>query len=149
MEKGILTITAYNNDKSQHQRRWLTVKSDVTQGVYIVKTASYILPNQAVREEERNGEKDHHRAPEECQNMLTIHPDRVAVAGEADNGPSGNKKDSVSKKHLGSNHDTVGVAPDSEDRSLPPPDWHNANTQVGTPRVRSCDNTREAGLGVR
>ena len=28
--------------------------------------------------------------------------------GEADNGPSENKKDSVPKEHLGSKHDTVG-----------------------------------------
>ena len=81
--------------------------------------------------------------------MRTIHPDRVAVAGEEDNGPSENKKDLVPKEHLGSKHGTVGLAPDSEDRSLPPPDWQNANTQVGTPRVCTCDNTREAGLGVR
>lgn len=102
-----------------------------------------------MREEERNGERGHHPAPEECQNMLTIHPDRVAVAGQGDNGPSENKKDSVPKEHLGSKHDTVGLAPDSEDRSLPPPDWQNANTQEGTPHVCTCDNTREAGLGVR
>ena len=71
------------------------MKSDVTQGVYVVKSGSYILPNQAVREEERNGERGHHPAPEECQNILIIHPDRVAGAGAADNGPSENKKDSV------------------------------------------------------
>ena len=69
------------------------MKSDVTQGVYIVKTGSYSLPNQAEREEERTGERDHHPAPEGCQNMRTTHPDRVAVAGEADNEPSENKKD--------------------------------------------------------
>ena len=98
-----------------------------------------------MREEEHNGERDHHPAPEESQNIPTIHPDRVAVAGEADNGPSENKKDSVPKEHLGSKHDSVGLAPDSEDRSL----WRNANTQVGIPRVCTCDNTREACLGVR
>ena len=102
-----------------------------------------------MREEEHNGERDHHPAPEESQNIPTIHPDRVAAAGEADNGPSENKKDSVPKEHLGSKHDSVGLAPDSEDRSLPPPDWRNANTQVGIPRVCTCDNTREACLGVR
>ena len=118
------------------------MKSDVTQRVYIVKTGSYILPNQAGREEERNGEK-------ECQNTRTIHPDRVAVAEEADNEPSKNKKDSVPREHLGSKHGTLELAPDSENRSLPPPDWQNADTQEGTPRVCTCDNTREAGLGVR
>ena len=71
----------------------------------------------------------------------------MAAAGEADNGSSENKKDSVPKEHLGSKHDSVGLAPDSEDRSLPPPDWRNANTQVGTPRVCTCDNTREACWG--
>ena len=94
------------------------MKSDVTQGVYIVQTGSYILPNQAGREEERTGERDHHPAPEGCQNTRTIHPDRVAVAGEADNEPSENKKDSVPKEHLGSKHGTLELAPDSEDRSL-------------------------------
>ena len=125
------------------------MKSDVTQGVYIVKTGSYSLPNQAEREEERTGERDHHPALEGCQNMRTTHPDRVAVAGEADNEPSENKTDSVPKEHLGSKHGTLEVAPDSEDRSPPPPDWQNADTQEGTPRVCTCDNTREAGLGVR
>ena len=88
--------------------RGLTVKSYVTQRVYVVKIGSYIQPNQAVREEEHNGERDHHLVPEECQNILTIHPDWVVVGGEADNGPSENKKDSVPKEHLGSKHDTVG-----------------------------------------
>ena len=125
------------------------MKSDVTQGVYTVKTGSCILPNQAGREEERTGERDHHPAPKGCQNTRTIHPDRVAVVGEADNEPSENKKDLVPKEHLGSKHVTLGLAPDSEDRSLPPPDWQNASTQEGTPRVCPFDNTREAGLGVR
>ena len=71
------------------------------------------------------------------------------MAGEADNEPSENKKDLVPKEHLGSKHGTLGLAPDSEDRSLPPPDWQNANTQEGTPCVCPFDNTREAGLGVR
>ena len=88
--------------------RGLTVKSYVTQRVYVVKIGSYIQPNQAVQEEEHNGERDHHLVPEECQNILTIYPDWVAVVGEADNGPSENKKDSVPKEHLGSKHDTVG-----------------------------------------
>ena len=69
--------------------------------------------------------------------------------GEADNEPFENKKDSVPKEHLGSKHGTLEMAPDSEDRRLPPPDWQNADTQEGTPRVCTCDNTREAGLGVR
>ena len=125
------------------------MKSDVTQGVYIVKTGSYILPNQAGREEERTGERDHHPAPEGCQNTRTIHPDRVAVAGEADNEPSENKKDLVPKEHLGSKHGTLELAPHSEDRSLPLPDWQNADTREGTPHVCTRDNTREAGLGVR
>ena len=125
------------------------MKSDVSQGVYIVKTGSYILPNQAGQEEERTGERDHHLAPKGCQNTQTIHPDWVALVGEADNEPSENKKDLVPKEHLGSKHVTLGLAPDSEDRSLPPPDWQNANTQEGTPRVCPFDNTREAGLGVR
>ena len=124
------------------------MKSDVTQGVYIVKTGSYILPNQAGREEERTEERDHHPAPEGCQNMLTIHPDRVAVAEEADNEPFENKRDSVPEAQLGLKYGTLGLAPDSGDRSLPPPDWQNANTREGTPRVCTCDNTREAGLGV-
>ena len=87
---------------------WLTVKSYVTQRVYVVKIGSCIRPNQAMREEEHNGERDHHPVPEECQNILTIHPDWVAVVGEADNGPSEKKNDSVPKEHLGSKHDTVG-----------------------------------------
>ena len=61
--------------------RGLTVKSYVTQRVYVVKIGSYIQPNQAVREEEHNGERDHHLVPEECQNILTIHPDWVVVGG--------------------------------------------------------------------
>ena len=69
--------------------------------------------------------------------------------GKADNEPFENKKDSVPKEHLSLKHGTLGLAPDSEDESLPPPDWQNANTQEGTPRVCTCDNTREAGLGVR
>ena len=62
--------------------------------------------------------------------------------GKADNEPFENKKDSVPKEHLGLKHGTLGLAPDSEDGSLPPPDWQNANTQEGTPRVCTCDNTR-------
>ena len=87
---------------------WLTVKSYVTQRVYVVKIGSCIRPNQAMREEEHNRERDHHPVPEECQNILTIHPDWVAVVGEADNGPSEKKKDSVPKEHLALKHDTVG-----------------------------------------
>ena len=84
------------------------MKSDFTQGVYVGKIGSYIRPNQAVREEEHNGERGHHPAPEECQNISAIHPARVGLAGKADNGPSENKKDSVPKEHLGSKHDRVG-----------------------------------------
>ena len=43
------------------------------------------MNQQVGQEEERTRERDHHPAPEGCQNTRTIHPDRVAVVGEADN----------------------------------------------------------------
>ena len=55
-----------------------------------------------------NGERDHHPVPEEFENILTIHPDWVAVLGEADDGSSENKKNSGPNEHLSSKHDMVG-----------------------------------------